>query len=92
MTARHGRPIVATDVGGLREVIRDGETGLLSAAGSASNLAGSILALLRDPQRTVKMGQCAAELFGQRFSIQTCAERYIELYERVLAHGPQCVS
>src|SRR4029450_9567670 len=55
-----GRPVVATAVGGSPEAIEDGVTGLLVPRGDAPALAAAIGALLRDPERRVRMGVAAA--------------------------------
>ena len=45
-----GVPVIASDLGGLSEVVRDGENGLLFEAGSASALAGAIRRLVDEPE------------------------------------------
>ncbi|HYL71160.1 MAG TPA: glycosyltransferase, partial [Candidatus Dormibacteraeota bacterium] len=56
-----GRCVVASDVGGLRELIRDGETGLLFKAGSASALAGRLASVLGGEIDTVRLGAQARD-------------------------------
>jgi glycosyltransferase involved in cell wall biosynthesis len=83
----NGVPLVATAVGGLPDVVMDGETGLLVAPRDPAALAGAIEALLRDPDRRARMGEAArARLAG--FTIERAAERFAALYERLLAGGP----
>jgi glycosyltransferase involved in cell wall biosynthesis len=51
-----GRPVVATDVGGVAEAVEDGQTGPLVPQGNDVALANGIIALLRDPERARRMG------------------------------------
>ena len=53
----YGIPVVATRVGGLPEVIADGETGILVPSNDASALATAALTLLRDKTRAARMGE-----------------------------------
>lgn len=57
--AMHGRPCVATALGGYPETIRDGETGILVPPGDADALADALIALARDPARADAMGAAA---------------------------------
>lgn len=54
-----GRPLVATDVPGCRDLVVNGENGLLVCPGDAQALANAILALLADPERAARMGRVA---------------------------------
>lgn len=67
-----GRPVVASGVQGLQEVIRDGETGLLVPPGDSARLAGAIGSLLDDPDRAAAFARAGAVDARQRFS----EERY----------------
>lgn len=64
------RPVVATRVGGLPEVVVDGETGILVEKENSAGLASAIACLLEQPETVVKMGkagrQRAEALFGFR--------------------------
>jgi glycosyltransferase involved in cell wall biosynthesis len=80
----HGRPLVSTDVGGLRDVFENGRTALLVPAGDSAALARSLEQMLRDPERRRAIADAArAEL--SRYSIDTVVDRYVELYEGLLA-------
>jgi sugar transferase (PEP-CTERM/EpsH1 system associated) len=79
-----GLPIVSTRVGGVGEVVEDGTTGLLAAAGDEDVLAQHVLALAADPHRAREMGrlgQARAEAF---FSERGMHDRYSELYRELL--------
>lgn len=74
-------PIVATRVGGVGEVVLDGQTGLLAPAGDEANLAKAILRLAADPAERLRMGQLGRERAGQGFSEATMHEGYRRLYD-----------
>lgn len=68
-----GRPVVATRGGGVTEIIRDGETGLLVPPGEASALAAALGRILSDPALAEKLAQKGREDVSQRFSLEeTC--------------------
>jgi glycosyltransferase involved in cell wall biosynthesis len=63
-----GRPIVASAVGGIPEMLVDGETGLLVPPDDPVALADALLAMLRDPERRVRIGLAARAELERRFS------------------------
>ncbi|MGP4725507.1 glycosyltransferase family 4 protein [Agrobacterium deltaense] len=68
-----GRPVVATRGGGVTEIIRDGETGLLVPPGDASALASAIGCVLSKPALAERLAQKGREDVSQRFSLEeTC--------------------
>jgi glycosyltransferase involved in cell wall biosynthesis len=79
------RPVVATEVGGAAEAIRDGETGYLVASGNDELMASRLLSLLRDPAKAEQMGQAGRRVVEQKFSCEAQLARTEDLYERLLA-------
>lgn len=79
-----GLPIVATDVGGNREVVADGETGLLAPAGSPEALAQAMLRLSPDPTLIERMSYTARKRVETRFDLRNAVARYESLYLRLL--------
>ena len=75
-----GLPIIATDVGGNREIVVDGRNGLLVAPGHEDALAEAITALLRAPERSAQMGLAGRDWALREASIKTMAMRYASLY------------
>jgi glycosyltransferase involved in cell wall biosynthesis len=71
-----GVPVVATAVGGIPEVVRDGETGLLVPPEDPAALARAIESLLADEPRRVTMARCAREDALTRFSPEPAVTRY----------------
>lgn len=80
-----GRPVVATDVGGAREAIVEGETGHLVPAGDDERMGARIGELLRDPARAREMGERGRLRVAQEFSCAAQLARTEALYERLLA-------
>jgi len=74
-----GRPIVATSVGGIPEVIRDGENGVL-VSGDAAEIARRLLELLKDPERASHLGTRAREDAADLLSWAASARRFLPLY------------
>jgi glycosyltransferase involved in cell wall biosynthesis len=73
-------PIVATDVGGSGEIVRDGATGRLVPASDVQALAGAMLSLLQDSPRAAALGQAARAWVEAQGSLETMAARYAALY------------
>ncbi len=82
-----GKPLVATRVGGLPELVRPGETGLLVDERDADALADAIVALARDPDLRARMGNSGQALIRDSMSWESVAERFEAVYERVVARG-----
>jgi glycosyltransferase involved in cell wall biosynthesis len=79
-----GTPVVASRLGGLAEVVVDGETGFLVEPGDTIQLRARIEELLNDPQRARRMGDAARRLVIDRFTWDACARRCVDAYRQVL--------
>jgi len=75
-----GVPVVATDVGGLREVIETGTTGMLVPYGAPDKMAEAILILLRDPVSSRKMGRAGRKKMAEQFSLSKYSSLLIAAY------------
>lgn len=84
---RAALPVVATDVGGIREAIQHGSTGFLVPRGDPVALAAALVPLLRDPALRADIGTAARAAFVQRFAADAMLDRLEELYRSVI-HGP----
>lgn len=80
-----GTPAVATNAGGVPEIIEDGVTGLMYETGRIEELAARAARLLEDEETRIRMGQKAAAAVRQRFTIERTAERVASIYRDVLA-------
>jgi len=79
-----GIPIVASDIGGARGMIRDGETGLIVPPGDAAGLENALRALLDDPERARAMAERARQEVS-RYSIDRLADATLAAYDTTLA-------
>jgi len=84
---RAGLPSVATEVGGIPELIRNGEEGLLVPPGNSAALAEAIGKLLADPDLRTRMGQAARHRFEDAFRVEAMVTRTLEIQERVHSLG-----
>ena len=79
-----GLPTLATDCGGNRELVRDGETGrLVSGEASAAEVAGAWVSLLRDSGESAAMGRRARAFVEQRHAPAVALEAFRRLYAQV---------
>jgi glycosyltransferase involved in cell wall biosynthesis len=78
----HGRPVVASAVGGLLDLVVDGETGLLVPPGDVPALRAALERLLGDAGLRRRMGEAARERIRQRFSWDVVTGALVQLYER----------
>ncbi len=79
-----GVPVVASDVGGLPEVVDEGETGFLAPVGDVAAMSARVLELLRDPARRRAFGARARARTLERFRLEPAIDRYEALYRRLL--------
>jgi glycosyltransferase involved in cell wall biosynthesis len=79
-----GAPVVATRVGGVPDLVAEGETGYLVAAGDDAALADRLLALLRDGVLAARLGARGQETARGRFHADHVARAYYDLYHNVL--------
>lgn len=78
-----GTPVVASDVGGLSFIVRDGETGFLVPEGDEPALAECILNLLRDPELRNRLA-ARAVIVAQDYSWHLIANKIVDLYKTVI--------
>jgi glycosyltransferase involved in cell wall biosynthesis len=80
----HGRPVVASRVGGLPEVVLDGETGLLVPPRDPAALRAALERLLGDEGLRARLGTAGRALAVERLGLQAAARATIAAYERAL--------
>lgn len=78
--AASGKPIIATDLPGCRDIVRNGINGILIPAEDPVSLADAIEELLNDPGLRVKMGRAGREIAVNEFSNQKIVNATLELY------------
>jgi glycosyltransferase involved in cell wall biosynthesis len=79
-TMSFGKPVVATRVGGVTEIMRDGETGFLKRLGDVRSMAKSVRLLASDPELCKQMGEAARTRAAQEFSSQKSVQQYLDFY------------
>jgi glycosyltransferase involved in cell wall biosynthesis len=79
------RPVVLTDVGGVRDIVKTGINGILVPPGDPEALAAAYLELLNNEQRCLAMGEAARAQVRDTYSVKTIATQHEALYETILA-------
>jgi len=79
-----GTPVVCSRIGGVPEIVRDGETGFLVEPGNVEELRDRLATLLTDSALAERMGRAAREWVVERFTWQACAARCLEAYGELL--------
>ncbi len=77
-------PVVASNVGGIPEIVEEGRSGLLVEPGSASALADAITALLSDQARRRAFSEAAAQRVADRFTLKRQSDAYLDWYGELL--------
>ena len=79
-----GKPVVATDAGGIPEIIKDGATGCLVEAASPRALARGIIQMLAHKDKAQQMARRGQALVKEQFSIDAMVENNLAVYRRIL--------
>lgn len=77
-------PVIATRIGGIPEVVNDGETGFLSDIGDIAKMTEDTLLLLRNEEMRRTFGERGRELAIQRYSTDKIIPQYIAFYEKIV--------
>jgi L-malate glycosyltransferase len=83
-----GLPVVATDVGGVREAIIEGETGHIVASGDDETMAARIIQVLSNDENARRMGTCGKAIVSDKFSYEHHLRNTLELYDELLTKHP----
>ncbi|MBI4337210.1 MAG: glycosyltransferase family 4 protein [Chloroflexi bacterium] len=81
------KPTIAMDTGGVKEIIQDGLSGIVTPPHQPDAIANAALALLADSGRAAALAANARPRMAAIFSLDTCAERHVALYLRALAES-----
>jgi glycosyltransferase involved in cell wall biosynthesis len=81
----HGKPVVASDVGGHRELIRDGDTGYLFPSDNANALAARLETVIANRDDRARVAARGLRFVEQERSWTTIVARYASIYEQLLA-------
>lgn len=80
-----GKPVVASRVGGVPEMVQDGETGFLVDPDDEVTLADRMVKLLADQELSLEMGRRAHEVAVQRYTAAAVAEMTVDAYRKAMA-------
>ena len=75
-----GVPVVATKVGGVPEIVKDNETGVLVRPKDTESMAGGIIALLEDKDKRIQMGRASKDWVDDKFSAETMVKNFSNLF------------
>jgi glycosyltransferase involved in cell wall biosynthesis len=79
-----GVPVVVTDVGGNREIVREGVDGLLTPRGDDQATAAALLKVLDSPEMARRMGEAGRKRVEERYQLDRTIERYFDSYRRLV--------
>ena len=84
-TTSFGKPVVATRVGGVPEILIEGKTGFLEKLGDIKAMARDVRKLAGDEELTVAMGRAAQERAQREFSAEKSVNLYLEYYRKIMS-------
>jgi glycosyltransferase involved in cell wall biosynthesis len=85
---RSGLPVVASDVGGVREAVIQGETGFVVPRHNAGGLAKALSILLDNPELRLRFGRAGRRRYENNFTFDIMLAKTLALYDRILAAQP----
>ena len=80
---RESRPVVATAVGGVPEMVDDGISGFVVPRARSDEMAAAVVQMFTPPERAIEMGTAGRRVALERFDIPRIAERLEQLYREV---------
>jgi len=83
-----GLPVIATSVSGIPELVIDGQTGILVAAGDEQELASAIVRLCEKPELRVRLALRARSRVVERFNLDVESDRLASLFESTMLKAP----
>jgi glycosyltransferase involved in cell wall biosynthesis len=72
-------PVIGTDVGGISETMKDGETGFLVREGEYKNIVEKISMLINDKELSAKMGTKGRKFIQEDFSLEASAKNFLDI-------------
>ena len=89
---RAGLPVVASQVGGIPEVLADGDCGILVQPRSPEAISLAVRKLLAEPERMRRLGQNGRQRWSEQFCYTTMVERVERVFESTLDHRARATS
>ncbi len=84
----HGRPVIASEVGGIVDVIKHKKTGILVNEKNPTELSNAILELINNPELAQKLGKQGQNFVNKEFNWQTIVNQVVKLFEETVATTP----
>ena len=84
---RFSKPVIGCNAGGMAEIIRDGENGLLAEPNSVESLTNTLKELINDPKLRQSMASKARQIFEKEYTLTAMADRYEKYFNRILGRG-----
>jgi len=81
-----GVPVVASEIGGITDIVEPGVSGLLVQPGDAAALAGALKRLASEPALAARLGDAGRRRLRERFTWEAIARRWVEVYNAAVAH------
>jgi glycosyltransferase involved in cell wall biosynthesis len=88
---RYEKPVIASDVGGITDIVTHGETGLLTPPSDPAALAGAIVSLLDNREMAERLGKQGRQINAGRFAWDRVVSAYLHLYRSGHPRGETCV-
>lgn len=79
-----GLPVIATKIGGVVDIIKDGENGLLVEPGNKNELANALKKLISEPGYALSLGQNALKTIRENYGIDIIVNKYLHLYAKMM--------
>ena len=76
-----GLPIIAADVGGIRELVQNGKNGFLIQSNSADELTERMIYLIKNPKERIRMGREGQRIANENFTLDKMIQKYERLYK-----------
>lgn len=77
------KPVIGSNVGGIRDWLRDGKNGLLVTPGREDELAGAIERLLANPEKRVHLGENGRKIFEKEYRLESHMRKLLSIYEKI---------
>jgi len=87
-----GQAIVATAVGEVPTALAGGRAGVLVPPGDAAALAAALAGVLSHPEEARRLGAAAAQRAAEQYTLEGMFQRYVALYAKLLARGPEALA
>jgi glycosyltransferase involved in cell wall biosynthesis len=82
-----GIPVISSDTNVIPEVVRDGETGIVTPAGNPAAMAAAMKQMLTSRERTESFGRAAREVAEREYSLESFASKSLDAYGSILGYG-----